>query len=225
MSSKRLFACAGFVRENANVCDVGCDHAYLSCYLVKNGIAKNVTATDINEMPLESARKNIAACGFSSKIKTMISDGLLNVKLSEIDDIIIAGMGGELILKIIEQSMERIDENMRLILQPMTNIPTLRYGLYENGFVIEDEIAVFEKGHWYTIIKAKYTGDVKSIDMIFAKMGAHVNKSCDENSREYIKYMHAKNERILANLKKSQNPDEEKISEYDFFVSELKKLV
>ncbi len=225
MLSKRLLTCIKFIKIGATVCDVGCDHGYLSCYLIEQGIAKNVIATDVNDKPLLGARENIARFGYTNKIKTMISDGLKSVDLNFVDNIVIAGMGGELILKIIKACDKNRLNDKILILQPMTNIPVLRQGLYENGFVIEDEIAVKEKGHWYTVMKVVLNKEELQEDNIFYQIGVHMKKSYDKNSHNYMKHLQNKYKKILGNIKNSKNLSEEKFSEYEIIINRLDEIL
>ena len=102
MIDNRLLTCAKLVCGKKAV-DVGTDHGYLSVYLVQEKICDEVIACDINVKPLEAAKKSIALAGVASKVKTILSDGLDNISCDGVTDVIIAGMGGELIAKIIEK--------------------------------------------------------------------------------------------------------------------------
>ena len=93
MLNPRLLACAGWVTPGGHVCDVGCDHAQLAVYLLEEGIAADVIASDIGEGPLQAAARTIAAHGLNGKIRTMLSDGLQNIPPEGLTDIIIAGIG------------------------------------------------------------------------------------------------------------------------------------
>ena len=129
---KRLAACACLVPKGACVCDVGTDHGYLPVWLVKEGIAVKACACDIGEGPLSSAVSTINKCGLSHKISTSLSDGLKNVAPDGITHIVIAGMGGETILNIIESS--DWPKGCTLILQPMTKLEFMREGLCKTGW-------------------------------------------------------------------------------------------
>lgn len=163
----RLAAIAALVRPDRRICDVGTDHALLPCYLCEQG-AVSVTASDINEHPLEAARANIERCGFTNRITLIRSDGLKDIP--PCDDIIIAGMGGELIAGIIS-GCTFITPDTRFILQPMTKEPVLRRYLYENGFEIILENGAFSAGKAYTVMLARYTGEKREIGASFAYFG------------------------------------------------------
>ncbi|MCL2634099.1 MAG: class I SAM-dependent methyltransferase [Oscillospiraceae bacterium] len=150
--SPRLAAIAQLIRPGSIVCDVGTDHAFLPCYLARNGW-QTIYATDINKNPLEIARQFIQKRGLADRITLIHSDGLLNVP--QCDDIVIAGMGGETIAEIIT-ACPFTNNNTRFILQPMTKQDILRKELLSNNFDIINEIQVSEKNKTYTILYVRY---------------------------------------------------------------------
>ena len=118
--SLRLKTIAGFVKKGARVCDVGTDHARLAIYLKKSGIAESVIATDINEKPLLTAKRNIENAGVFG-IDLRLCDGLSFVNRNEADTIIIAGIGGNVISGIIDGGRQFfIKDCATFILQPTT---------------------------------------------------------------------------------------------------------
>lgn len=151
MLDKRLELCAEFVSGTGTVCDVGTDHAYLAVELIKSGKCSKVIASDINEGPLECARKNVEKYGVSDKIELVLSDGLENINLDGVSDIVIAGMGGETIVHILENV--KLPENVSLILQPMTKPEILRKFLSDSGHTFIEK-AVEDDNKIYTIIRA-----------------------------------------------------------------------
>lgn len=157
--SRRLLAIADFVPYGAYVCDVGTDHGLLPVFLSESGRAKGVIATDINEKPLESARKNIIR-DKAVNIELRLCDGLAAVSEGEADTVIIAGMGGEVISGIISRCGWIKNKGITLILQPMTSGEILRKFLLDNGFEITGEKAVFENGKIYSVILSRYTGRI-----------------------------------------------------------------
>ena len=162
--SGRLLAVAGCVRRGAALFDVGTDHALLPVYLVSNGICPHAVASDIAPLPLDRARRNILAAGLSGSVETVLSDGLKNIPLPEGEcDIVIAGMGGEMIASIIDGKPEVKGGNVRLILQPMTRSAVLRAYLYAHGFRIEPEIPVYD-GKMYVVMKSYYDGEARTPD-------------------------------------------------------------
>ena len=122
----RLLTAIPFVRQGKRFADIGTDHAYLPIYLMDKGIIASAVAADINQGPLDKAQENILKYGFNDSISTVLCDGLTKIKPDSVDDIAIFGMGGELIVKIIDEASWVKDSDKRLILQPMTHPEKLR---------------------------------------------------------------------------------------------------
>ncbi len=156
------------MRKDKSVCDVGTDHALLPCYLYNIGI-KDITASDINDGPLDAAKETIRKyIGDDCRIKLVKSDGLSNISYA--DDVIIAGMGGELIARIVKEC-KFLNPDISFILQPMTKAEALRRELYKNGFQIEAEKTAEEGDKLYVIMKVSYTGISKEISDAFSYTG------------------------------------------------------
>lgn len=158
--SKRLQTVAGMVTRGNKVADIGCDHAYISCYLIDNNISNRVIAMDINQGPIERAKENIIRFGYSEKIEIRKSDGLKKLKKDEVDSVVIAGMGGALIIKILSDRMDIVNNVRELILQPQSEIHKVRKKLEEFGFLIVQENMVKEDGKYYVSIKARPSKEV-----------------------------------------------------------------
>lgn len=203
---KRLKTIADFITKDATVLDVGADHGYLSIYLVEQGFAKNCIATDVNEAPLMSAKKNIALHSLSERIKTKLTDGLEGVELNNITDIVIAGMGGILISEILAKRHPLDGKN--LVLQPMTQAPFLRNWLCENGYEILSEAPSFANDKWYCVINAKYDGKKRGCDELFSLIGK-MPLSLYPEKGEYLKHIEEKLLKKIKGLEKSQNMAEE----------------
>lgn len=182
---ERLEMCASLVRESARLADVGCDHAYLSISLLKSGKISFAVASDINEKPLKSGKENAEKYGVKN-IEFRLGSGLREIKVEDkITDVVIAGMGGEIISEIINESPLTKDESMNLVLQPMTKSEELISYLYENGFEISKQKCVVSKGKCYTVISAFYSGKSTEIDEAFKYTGKlDLN---DEINRRFIK--------------------------------------
>ena len=181
----RLLCAAGFVRRGAALCDVGCDHAYLPIFLCKAGIVSRAMACDINEGPCERARENIRQNGCSGMIEVVRADGLSCAEDFAPTDVVICGMGGELIAKIIFASVITRKKGVRLILQPMTKAPALRLALVSHGFEIVDE-ALAEEDRIYQIIVAEYTGKSSSLSETEALVGPVVLRKQPELFGKFI---------------------------------------
>ena len=161
---------ASLVLDGAAVCDVGTDHGYLAAALYKSGRVKSVIATDIKEKPLAHAKESIERLG-ADGVKLILCDGLEGVGENEADTVIIAGMGGEVIAGIIDRAPWLKNSNITLILQPMTSAWELRKYLYENGFYIETEPTLFEKGKVYSVMRVYFDGIKKDADTFSCCVG------------------------------------------------------
>lgn len=164
--SVRLTAVAGFVTKGNRLADIGTDHGYVPIYLVEKGIIPEAIAMDINEGPLERAKEHINEYGFNDKIKVRLSDGLAKLKENEADTVLIAGMGGNLMVRILENGRDVLESVKELVLSPHSEINLVREYLCENNYEIIDESMVFDGGKYYTIIKAVKGTDVLPYDNI-----------------------------------------------------------
>ncbi len=181
----RLSVCASYVRKGTSLADVGTDHAYLPIWLAKNGLISSAVASDIRIKPLKAGEENIKKYGVEDIVKTRLCGGLDEVEPEEADDIVIAGMGGEMIVKIIDNASWLKNSEKRLILQPMTKMHELRSYLCENGFEIKSETPCTHGGKYYTVICAEYSGETMSFSPSFAYIGKLENNS--EYAREYMR--------------------------------------
>ncbi|MEE1218788.1 MAG: class I SAM-dependent methyltransferase [Ruminococcus sp.] len=167
----RLRLCASFVRDGSRLADIGTDHAYLPVWLCRIGKCSCAIAADVNPEPLKRGYETIADAGMTDLVKTRLSDGLKEINIDEADDIVIAGMGGELIAKIILESAFKNDSSKHFILQPMTKSEYLIKWLCDNGFsIIKQDCCVAAK-KCYTVILAKYTGEAISCDEMYYYIG------------------------------------------------------
>ncbi len=151
--SKRLEAVASFVTTGNRVADVGTDHGYVPIYLVQTGKVPHAIAMDINKGPLLSADANIKKFGLEKSIETRLSNGLRAYILDEADSVIIAGMGGGLIVDILSESLDKLT-GLELILSPQSDIELVRRFLCDNHFKIVEEAMLIDDGKYYTIMKA-----------------------------------------------------------------------
>ena len=146
---------ADCVTKGNVVADVGCDHAYISIYLVEGKVAPKTIALDVNEGPLLRAQENIASYGMEGLITTRLSDGLHKLKPNEADSIVIAGMGGPLMIKILEEGSECVATAKELILQPQSEIWRVREYLHNLNFEITKEDMCIDEGKYYTVLHAQ----------------------------------------------------------------------
>lgn len=151
--SKRLETVASFVTQGSNVADIGTDHGYIPIYLVKEGIAVKALAMDVRKGPLERACEHIVSFGLAEKIETRLSDGLSALRPGEADTVIIAGMGGELVIHILENGRHVWSHIKHWILSPQSDLYKVRIYLKESGFRISDETMLCEDGKFYTVMR------------------------------------------------------------------------
>lgn len=152
--SERLQAVADLITPGLNVSDVGCDHGYLSIYLMTNGIAKSVIASDVRKGPLSKAAENIKIYGLEDKIELRLSDGLKMIEPGEVDSIVMSGMGGNLMMELLDASKDVVDKAKEFILQPQSEVRGLRHYLKDNGFLIVSEAMIYEDNKYYPMMKA-----------------------------------------------------------------------
>lgn len=152
--SGRLQMLADMVTRGNRVADVGCDHGFLSIYLVQQRISPGCLAMDVREGPLAAAARHIAQSGLDAYIQTRLSDGLTAYETGEAETLVCAGMGGRLMARILRQDMEKAVRMQELILQPQSELGEFRQFLAESGFSIVAENAVREEGKYYFAMRA-----------------------------------------------------------------------
>ncbi|HGK2355919.1 TPA: tRNA (adenine(22)-N(1))-methyltransferase TrmK [Streptococcus pneumoniae] len=153
MISKRLELVASFVPQGAILLDVGSDHAYLPIELVERGKIESAIAGEVVEGPYQSAVKNVEAHGLEEKIQVRLANGLAAFEEEDrVSVITIAGMGGRLIARILEEGLGKLANVERLILQPNNREDDLRIWLQDHGFQIVAESILEEAGKFYEIL-------------------------------------------------------------------------
>lgn len=160
--SRRLKVISGLIKTGGSVCDVGTDHGYLSAFLFLSGNFTSVTATDLREKPLLNAKKNLKELN-AEGVRLVLCDGLGKVKREEADNVVIAGMGGEIISDIISKTDFLKDETVNLILQPTTSAKDLRIFLGLSGFEVIKETAVSENGKLYSVMQVRFSGNRRKL--------------------------------------------------------------
>lgn len=157
--SDRLRMNVSLVPEGARVADVGCDHGYASIWLVEQGIAGSCIALDVNEGPLARAREHVERAGLADRIDCRLSDGLAGLCPGEADTVMMAGMGGPLMIRILEEGKAALRESQVLVLQPQSELHEVRRYILEQGFSIDCEKACVEGGKYYFVLRAGRTAE------------------------------------------------------------------
>ncbi len=151
--SARMQALVNMVPENRVVCDIGCDHGFVSIYLVQKGIASKVYAMDVRTGPLKRAQEHITEYELDDYIETRLSDGLHNLEAGEADCMVCAGMGGPLMMKILTDGREKAHCMRELILQPQSELALFRAFLRKEGYKVTQENMIYEEGKYYPMMK------------------------------------------------------------------------
>jgi len=149
--TKRLKAIADLIRTDAAVADIGTDHGFLPVYLAQAGTVKRIIASDISAASLSAARKSAIENDVNKDITFLVTPGLDGITHTDVDTVIIAGLGGETILTILERAPWTKSHGVTLILQPQTKIALLCRFLYDNGYEFIQIKSILEKGKHYTV--------------------------------------------------------------------------
>lgn len=157
--SNRLTTAAALVTQGYTLADVGTDHGYIPIYLLQQEKIPSAIAMDINEGPLERAKEHIALYGLQAYIQTRLSDGVAALKPGEVEAVLIAGMGGGLVMHILKDGEKVCQSAKELILQPQSEIERVREFLREEGYTILAEDMVYEDGKFYPMMKVQYQGE------------------------------------------------------------------
>ena len=153
--STRLLACCKFVKPGDRVADIGCDHGYLGIHLLQNGVASSMIEADINEGPLDSARRNAVKFGMTDKMSFHLSDGVQSIP-RDFDCMVCAGMGADTMMSILSAASWLKDGKYRLILQCQSKRPELRQWLYDEGHRINRETLAKDGKFVYSIMEVVY---------------------------------------------------------------------
>ena len=180
----RLRLCASMVRKGKRLADIGTDHAYLPIWLVRQGIVPSAVAGDVNLGPLRKAALNVRRYQVEDRVSVCLSDGLDAIFPHEADDIVLAGMGGELIASLIAGAPWLKNGEKHLILQPMTSAEELRVFLADAGYSVTREEAVLSGRHVYTAMLAVYEPGEKALDELYPYIGLLTGET--EAERAYL---------------------------------------
>lgn len=205
MLTKRLAACAALVTKGGVVCDVGTDHAYLTAELLQKGICTRAVATDIHQGPLDAARHTLSEADVLAQTELLLCDGLEQVQPEGITDVVIAGMGGETIVHILEQCSWKNEVN--LILQPMTKIPTLRQWLAAQGFGWREHV-IAEGEKFYVILDARYDGISRTLSVLEQEVGCP--DWTEKTAQRYASWKRVRFQKLAQQLETAGQPDAQK---------------
>ncbi|MGL4949110.1 MAG: tRNA (adenine(22)-N(1))-methyltransferase [Anaeroplasmataceae bacterium] len=191
----RLDLIAQLTANSNHLCDIGADHGYVCIKSVTKYNTLKATACDVNMLPLMNAKANIIKNNLEDKIDILLSDGLKEVN-NDIDVCVISGMGGILISKILNDSIEKAKKIQKIILQPNTDVSYLREELYKNNFLFTDEKLVLDRNKYYHIIVGHFINSNVQFDIKDVLYGPILRK---EKSENFVNYYTNK----ISNLKKN----------------------
>ena len=199
--SKRLRAIVNFCDKNKIIADIGTDHGFVPNFLYEEDYNRKIIATDISLNSLNKAIEFTELRGNKGKIEHIVCNGL--EKIPPVEQIIIAGMGGILISKILDRDFEKARQAEKLILQPMQQVDYLRKFLYDKGFKIFDEKIVFEDNKFFHIIVANYKAIKEEYRDIDLKVSKLLRNRKDKDLIEFLKYLINYNIFIIENIEGS----------------------
>lgn len=212
--SERLQAVVNLITKGAKVADVGCDHAYLSIYMAQENLASKIIAMDVNRGPLEKAKENIRQCHFEAQIETRLSDGLMALEPGEVDTLLIAGMGGVLMQKILTGKRQVLAQVKELVLQPQSEIREVRVFLEKLGFRIVKEDMVIDAGKYYVMLKARREQiHSKGEKELYYRYGRYLLENRHAILEKYLKKEYCTLKQIYQKLEEHPSPDNEKRKE------------
>lgn len=196
--SKRLKLIIKHMDKCKSMIDVGSDHGYIPIYAVKNNICDTAIASDINIGPVEKAKLNASLDGVADKVDVRLGGGLETVKLGEVEAVVIAGMGGNLIRDILEHDKDKLPLYKYMILLPAQNPEVLRKYLYLNGYEIIEEDLCIDENIYYELFKVrKCEGNIMELDEIFYEFSPMLLKKKHPLMKEYIQNKEEKYNKIL----------------------------
>ncbi len=198
--SKRLQAVADLVSEGQVVADVGTDHGYIPIYLLESGKCEKAIAMDINKGPLLRAKEHIAEHNLQEKVEARLSDGVKALSVGECDCVVIAGMGGALAVKIMEDGQAVFKHLKEFVLQPQSELARVRQYLRENEYCVVEEDMVLEDGKFYPMMKVK-NGTPEPYTQVELHYGKGLLKQKHPILKKFLEKEVQTKELILTNLK------------------------
>lgn len=217
----RLTMAAEMVRQDSRIADIGTDHAYLPAALLLDGTIPFAIAADLRKGPLDNAQATVDHYGIADKVKLLRSNGLRNVMPDEVDDIVIAGMGGILISEILEDAPWIKDEKYKLILQPQSHDEVVRRWLWSNGFEIIEQSSCIDDKKPYICMSAVFTGKTTEHDPIEDMFGDFFYRKDDASDAFCQKKLRRVSVRHSALMK--IDPENEEIKSLQYILDEVKK--
>lgn len=245
--SRRLSTLAEWVPQGARFADIGTDHALLPVFLARNGKITFAVAGDVHAGPVEAAKRQVAEAGLGDMVSVRLGDGMSVLSPGEVDTVAIAGMGGSLMVRILDQAEARLNGVETLVLSPHVAEDTVRRWLVRHQFVLDQELLLEEEGIIYTLLRAFRVSDEREfndrhsklyndkllapslhkVSMVWLyEMGPHLLRNPTEAFHTKWKEEIAKRERVIAQLSYSSNSEAaDKAREWEVDVSEIREVL
>ncbi|MFD1038503.1 tRNA (adenine(22)-N(1))-methyltransferase [Virgibacillus byunsanensis] len=225
--SKRLETVASYLPKGAFFADIGSDHAYLPCYTCMRDSTANAIAGEVNEGPYNSALETVTSYQLLNAIEVRLGNGLHVLKEDEIEQLVIAGMGGSLITSILEDGKRKLNTVTRIIAQPNVDARTVRNWLVEQNFYISNEDIIEENGHIYEIIVADKKMNNVKIDLTDKQLlfGPVLLKK--RTKVFYLKWQHEYDKlyRVVEQMKQATKPNKDKIQQFETELKWMKEVL
>ena len=223
--SLRLKCIANQIDPCNSIADIGTDHGYIPIYLIKQGKCKTAIASDINKGPVEKVSFNVATENMESVISCRLGPGLSVLESNEVDSIIIAGMGGNLIRDIIEGDLKIFKSINYAVLQPVQNPEILRKYLLEKGFDIIEEDLCKDDGRYYEIIKVKFgLGPIKK-EKVFYEISENLIIKKHPLLKEYLNFKIENYSKSLSYISQDTPLSKKRRNELKSKIQSLKELL
>lgn len=224
--SQRLSSVASMVSAGNCLADVGTDHGYVPIYLYERNIIPHAIAMDVNQGPLKRAELHIAESGMKHAIETRLSDGLTALNPGEADSILIAGMGGPLMIRILSAYPEVTESAKELILQPQSEIAEVRKWLYGQHYEIIEEHMVLEEGKFYSMFKAVKNPECRKLDSLEYKFGRLEKLQEPEVLKAFLRKEIVTKKNILQTLtERTTEKSQGRVQEIEQLIIELEEML
>lgn len=221
--SKRLESVSSLVTPGFRVADIGTDHGYIPLWLIRQGVIPGAIAMDIHKGPLQRAKENIQAYELEEKIETRLSDGLGELRPGEADCVVIAGMGGSLVIKILKEGAEVLRTVCELVLQPQSDMEKVRRFLQKEGYRITSEKMILEDGKFYPMMRAEH-GRMKELSEIEALYGPCLLKEKNVCLKQFLEREQQTFESVRHSLEESKTTRaKERLLEIEEKIEQIKK--
>lgn len=221
--SKRLESVSSLVTPGFRVADIGTDHGYIPLWLIRQGVIPGAIAMDIHKWPLQRAKENIQAYELEEKIETRLSDGLGELRPGEADCVVIAGMGGSLVIKILKEGAEVLRTVRELVLQPQSDMEKVRRFLQKEGYRITSEKMILEDGKFYPMMRAEH-GRMKKLSEIEALYGPCLLKEKNVCLKQFLEREQQTFENVRRSLAESKTTRaKERLLEIEEKIEQIKR--